>query len=197
MKLSAIPDDNLPPPAGTNIQPSRRAGKQIEVAARRTEAARLSTLGYTAEQIKQIVPGYTSAQRVRNDLTRVRDQWRKRLEQAADEHVIDQLARLEHIQRRVEEVLNAEHLAHSGGKVVTRVTKWATDEAGNILVDSEGRPMAAEVEEMKDTGPILAAAAQARATSESIRKLLGLDRPSKVEVTGTVHHEYGTDISEV
>jgi hypothetical protein len=75
--------------------------------------------------------------------------------------------RLETLYEAALEVLEAEHVVVSHGKVVT---------------GAGGQPL-------KDNGPKLAAIREARATMESFRKLMGLDQPTKVALSGSVRYE--------
>jgi hypothetical protein len=80
--------------------------------------------------------------------------------------------RLETLYEAALEVLEAEHVVVSHGKVVT-------------MLD----PDTGEEKTLKDNGPKLAAIREARTTLESFRKLMGLDQPTQVAVSGSVKYE--------
>lgn len=77
------------------------------------------------------------------------------------------MARLETLYDAAVEVLEADHVVVSHGKVIT---------------DDTGTPL-------RDSGPKLAAIREARASLESFRKLVGLDAEQKINVSGGVRYE--------
>jgi hypothetical protein len=77
------------------------------------------------------------------------------------------MERLETLYDAAVEVLEADHVVVSHGKVIT---------------DETGTPL-------RDSGPKLAAIREARASLESFRKLVGLDQPTQVAVSGNVRYE--------
>lgn len=182
-------------PMGALAQ-TRRAGNKIKTAERRITAIRMSAAGYSLSQIQRAL-GYSNNAAVSRDLTRAREQVMERLATAVAEHRAQHLLVLEDALMAAQQVLHTRHILVSGGKPVYRVTKFAVDEQGNVKLDEDGNPLAQEVVAIQDDGPTLAAAAQIVRISESMRKLLGLDAPAKVDITGTVQHSYGVDIDEV
>lgn len=185
-------------PASTKL-PNTRAGVRAAVYERRRRALLYNTKGYSYGQIfHDLMPGeYATEAAVAQDIRRALDQRIKALAAPADEKIAQQLERLEHALTRVHQVMDARHYHVAGGKVVTRIVEYATDDAGNVLLDDEGNPKAKKIEELLDDAPVLAAVDRALKISESTRRLLGLDKPQKIDVAGTVQHQYGVEIDEV
>lgn len=183
-------------PAGRRGPPSHNPATRAAVAERRTEALRLKGLGYSYDQIADLL-GYKSRANAAQDVTRALRDRAKARDAAADTLIELETGRLEALLTEVYKVMSARHYHISGGKVATRVTKYATDDAGNILLDEDGNPKAEQIEELVDDGPILAAVDRAVRISESLRRLQGLDKPQKIDVQGTVQHAYGVEIEEV
>ena len=141
--------------------------------------------------------GYASAATVAIDIKRALDQRIRALAAPADEKIALQLERLEDALTVVSQIMHRQHLAHSGGKVMYQVVEYARDDDGNIKLDEDGNPLATKVEPMIDDAPQLAAVDRLVKISESTRRMLGMDKPSKIDVTGTVEHQYGTEIDQV
>ena len=179
--------------------PTSRPGSKALVAERRTRALTYNNQGYSYRQIcHELMPDeYNSEAQVATDIRRALDQRLKALAAPADEKIAQQLERLEHALTRVHEVMNRKHYHVAGGKVATRIVEYLTDDEGNIKLDDDCNPLAKKVEELVDDAPILAAVDRAIKISESTRRLLGLDKPTKVDVTGTVQHQYGVEIDDV
>jgi hypothetical protein len=91
---------------------------------------------------------------------RVHRAWRDTLTEPAEQARAVELARLEEIHDAAMAVLLRDHITVSHGHVVK-------DDDGNVILDD---------------GPRLAAIDRLRQVSESRRKLLGLDAPTKVSV---------------
>lgn len=89
------------------------------------------------------------------------------LQQAGAELIAAEAAQLDEMFVSAMEVLDRDHLMVSHGKVIT---------AG------DGSPLL-------DDGPKLAALREMRAIRESYRKLLGVDQPTQVAVSGSVRYE--------
>lgn len=113
---------------------------------------------------------------VSNAHGRVQRAWAATLTPAADEARAVELARLEDAHDHALTVLLREHLTVSHGKVIT--TK---DDDGNDVP-------------LIDDAPVLQAIDRIRALSESRRKLLGLDAPSRVSVDA---EHLGNEIAEL
>ena len=170
--------------------------KQADAAERHERAVQLSIAGKTYQEIADTL-GYASRGAAHDAVRAALKERREKLGLAVDEYRERENERLQAIQDLVWKIAQADHLAHSGGKIVTRVTEYAKDPGGNILLDEDGRPLAERVAEVLDHGPNLAAAAQLVRISESLRKLHGLDAPAKVAISGTVQHQYGVEIEAV
>lgn len=102
------------------------------------------------------------------------------LRQAGAELIASEAAQLDEMFVSAMEVLERDHVVVSHGKVIT-------------MTDDEG------VEKpLLDDGPKLAALREMRAIRESYRKLLGVDQPQQVAVSGTVKYEVvGVDPAEL
>jgi hypothetical protein len=194
---SDVIEGELEPYGGS--RPAHRPGTRALVAERRGRALGYNNKGYSYTQIfYDLMPGeYATVAAVATDIRRALDQRIKALAAPADEKIAQQLERLEYALTRVHEVMNRKHYYVAGGKVATRIVEYLTDDEGNIKLDDEGNPLAKKVEELVDDAPILAAVDRAIKISESTRRLLGLDKPTKVDVTGTVQHQYGVEIDDV
>ena len=177
--------------------PSHRAEMLAMVAARRARALELKLKGYSYDQLVTLV-GYPTRAAAAMDISRALKERQKARDAAADAYVEAEISRLEALLTRVHEVMDSRHYYVANGKVAVRITKYATDDAGNILLDEDSNPLAEQVEELVDDGPVLAAVDRAIKISESLRKLQGLDKQvTKIDVSGTVQHAYGVEIEEV
>ena len=117
----------------------------------------------TYQQIADAV-GYSS----KGDAWRAVERCRKAaLQSAGAELVASEAALLDDQFVAAMEVLERDHLVVSHGKVVT---------------GTDGKPLL-------DDGPKLAALREMRAIRESYRKLLGVDQPQQVAVSGAVRYE--------
>lgn len=94
------------------------------------------------------------------------------LRQAGAELIASEAALLDDQFVAAMEVLDRDHLLVSHGKVIT-------------MAD----PETLEEKPLLDDGPKLAALREMRAIRESYRKLLGIDQPQQVTVSGTVKYE--------
>lgn len=139
-----------------------------ETAARDAQAAELYTQGHTYQQIADIL-GYSDRSTARDACRRV---LREIIKGPAEKLLALHVERLENLYEAAVEVIEAEHIVVSHGKVVT-------------MVDPETH----EEKPLKDNGPKLAAIREARSTLESFRKLMGLDQPTQVSVSGSVRYE--------
>lgn len=134
-----------------------------ETAARDAKAAELRAQGWTFQQIAEEL-GYcdrsTARLAIRRALTDI-------VKGPAEKLLAIHMERLETLYEAALEVLEADHVVVSHGRIVT---------------GEDGQPL-------KDNGPKLAAIREARASLESFRKLTGLDQPAKVNVSGGVKYE--------
>lgn len=89
------------------------------------------------------------------------------LQQAGAELIASEAAQLDDLFVSAMEVLERAHVMVSHGRVIK-------DDEGNVLLDD---------------GPKLAALREMRAIRESYRKLLGVDQPTQVAVSGQVRYE--------
>lgn len=96
-----------------------------------------------------------------------------------------ELLRLDSYIERVEQVLQAQHVTVSQGRVVRRLVGFETDENGDQVLDESGNRIGI-YEDVIDDGPILQAVDRLLKLSESRRKLLGLDAAQKLETTGSI-----------
>ncbi|WP_158694398.1 hypothetical protein [Streptomyces canus] len=102
------------------------------------------------------------------------------LRQAGAELVASQAAQLDNMFVAAMEVLERDHVVVSHGKVITMPDEDGTE-----------RPLV-------DDGPKLAAIREMRAINESYRKLLGVDQPQQVAVSGSVRYEVvGVDTADL
>ncbi|MFL1903093.1 hypothetical protein ACJWDR_28910 [Streptomyces tauricus] len=164
-----------------------RYARTPEKAERDTEAARLHAHGYTDGMIAEKL-GYPSIQAAREGRRKVLAE----ITQAPAAEIIElevrkldmELVRLEHLERDVRKVLDAEHITVSNGKV--------------IIDPRTEQPLA-------DDSPILQAADRLvkiedarRRNAERRARLLGLDAEQKVSVSGSVRYEVvGVDTSDL
>lgn len=160
--------DGAPWPAG-------HGGAKIDRAERRRAAVKLSVAGWSYDRIYRERPelGYNNRQAVYRDIQAALKEAREKQNLAAGELIAKEMMRLDNAVAAITEIMQKDHFAHSGGNVVRR------------NVGTEDEPV---WEEIHDDGPRLAAANALVRASESIRRLTGIDAPSKVEaqVDGTV-----------
>lgn len=152
---------------------------RAERAVRRAKACRLAVAGWSYERIAAEL-GYNSRQAAWKDVSAALAEKMKEQDLAAGALRAKELALLDEALEVAHRIMNAEHLAHSNGRLIRREVE---QEDGSVtLVD------------VIDNGPNLAAADRLIKVSESRRKLLGLDAPSKVEqaTTGTVEYKITT-----
>jgi hypothetical protein len=145
-------------------------------AERAAAACRLSVAGWSYDRIvREGNLGYNNRQAVYRDVKRVLTEKAKEQSESAAVKRARELALLDDALEVAHRIMNAEHLAHGNGRVVRR------------NLGTEDEPDWADV---IDNGPNLAAADRLIKISESRRKLLGLDAPTKVQqqVEGTVSY---------
>lgn len=132
-------------------------------AQRDAQAADLRAQGHTYQQIADTL-GYCDRGEAHHAVRRaMRDIVREPAERLLAVH----MERLETLYEAALEVLEADHVVVSHGR---------------IIKDDDGKPL-------KDTGPKLAAIREARATLDSFWTLTGMKKPAKVEHSGNVKYE--------
>lgn len=159
-----VPAEPTPPPGHPRDARGHFIGT-IDRDERAARAARLKAdnpkMGY--RQIAATV-GYSNP----GDAWRAIDRCRKAvLQSAGAELIASEAAQLDDLFVSAMEVLERDHPVVSHGKVIK---------------DDEGNPLL-------DDGPKLAALREMRAIRESYRKLLGVDQPTQVAVSGSVKYE--------
>ncbi|MGH2684167.1 MAG: hypothetical protein ACRDJP_01705 [Actinomycetota bacterium] len=154
--------------------------QEAVIAKRRSEAVRLRGDGHPWQAIAYQL-GYATPSAAANDVTRAREAALADLNESVKEIRDRELARLDMLYDAAVEVLLKRHVLVSGGKVV-RDIEVRENELGELIITGDTEPLT-------DDGPTLAAIATLRQLSESRRKLLGLDAPTRVESSGTVRFE--------
>jgi hypothetical protein len=134
-----------------------------ETAQRDAQAAELRAQGWSYDKIADHLGFYDrvgARTAVRRALTDI-------VKGPAEKLLAIHMERLETLYEAAMEVMEADHVVVSHGRIIT---------------GEDGQPL-------KDNGPKLAAIREARATLESFRKLTGLDQPAKVQHSGGVTYE--------
>jgi hypothetical protein len=164
------PNPNAPAdPHGTRMRDgNHRFARNPATAAIEARAAELRAKGWTYPQIAKEL-GYGSRGAARDAVQRA---VRQVIEGPAEQLIALHLERLETLYEAALEVLEADHVVVSHGKVIT-------------MPD----PETGEEKPLKDTGPKLAAIREARATLDSFWTLTGMKKPAKVEHSGGVKYE--------
>jgi len=161
------PPDTTPHPQG--LQGRDGAGRftrSLEGAERDRYAAEQHAKGYSYKEIAAEL-GVHKSQAIRAVQRAVRA-----VVQDAGEQVLRlHMDRLEYLYGKAVEIAEADHVVVSHGKVITMPGE-----------DGVERPL-------KDHGPTLAALREARASLESFRRLVGMDKPAKVEHSGGVTYQ--------
>lgn len=170
-----VPADD-PRDGRTDNRPARDSKNRFvrtpDNARRDARAAELRAEGWKLQAIAEEL-GYYDASMARQGIRRA---LREIVQGPAEKLLALHVERLENLYEAALEVLEADHVMVSHGRVVT---------------GEDGQPL-------KDTGPKLAAIREARATMESFRKLMGLDQPAKVALSGSVRYEVvGVDPSDL
>ncbi|MFI1562191.1 hypothetical protein ACH4ZX_03855 [Streptomyces sp. NPDC020490] len=167
-----VPAEHPTPPGPSWERPRDRRGNFLPAQAtanRAAHAARLKAANprMTYQQIADAV-GYSN----KGDAWRAVQECRESVKRAAGaELVAAEAQQLDDLFAAALEVLERDHVVVSHGKVVT-------------MLDEDG------VEKpIPDDGPKLAAIREMRAIRESYRKLLGVDQPQQVAVSGAVRYE--------
>lgn len=157
----ANPNQNARDSKGHYVRTPAQATKDAQ-------AAELRTQGLTFQEIADEL-GFSDRSSARQACRRA---LREIVHGSAEKLLALHVDRLENLYEAAVEVIEAEHVVVSHGKVVT-------------MVDPETH----EEKPLKDNGPKLAAIREARSTLESFRKLMGLDQPTQVSVSGAVRYE--------
>jgi hypothetical protein len=165
--------------------PQGRFNRTPDTIERDGKALALRSRGYTYPQIAAEL-GFAEKSAARRAVERGLTET---LQEPAAELRILELQRLDAMEAAVWAVMDRKHLVVSGGKVVTRIVEYARAGDGNILLDEDGRPMAAAVEELEDAAPVLAAVDRLLRIQQRRAALLGLDAEQKVSVSGGVTYE--------
>lgn len=159
---------------------NRATSKDPLVAERRERVLSMWAAGYSFADIAAAL-NVTEAV-VRQDKHRAMKSYVDYQRQPVEELRARELASLDKAQRVADAVMDRDHVAHSNGRVV-KLEDEVTGELTTVI----------------DDGPKLAAIDRVVKISESRRKLLGEDAPSKVEQTmgGTVEYVIRVDGAEM
>jgi len=164
----------IPPSASTSLDRAARREKarafQIEMAEKRAKAIELRRAGQTYAMIGEALGcSEQHAHRlVKNALATI-------VSDPAQALIEREVRALEDLEKRLMRFLDVIHPVIQGGRVVTDTVM---DAAGLPVIDPRtGEPMQMPVHNVKTT---LAVMSQLQAVHESRRKLLGLDKPTKV-----------------
>ena len=152
--------------ANPNQQARSAHGKYVrtpETARRDAQAAGLRAEGWTFEAIANEL-GYSDKSTCRQAIRRA---LREIVQGPAEQLLTLPLERLETLYEAAIDVLEADHVVVSHGRIIT---------------GEDGQPL-------KDNGPKLAAIREARATLDSFWTLTGMKKPAKVEHSGGVKYE--------
>jgi len=137
--------------------------RTTEMATKDARAAELRDQGWTLQRIADEL-GYSDGRAAQLGIRRaIRDI----VQGPAEKLLASHMERLETLYAAAVEILEAEHVVVSHGK---------------IMYGADGTPL-------HDSGPKLAAIREARSTLESFRRLTGLDQPAKVSLSGGVKYE--------
>jgi predicted transcriptional regulator len=144
--------------AGVTRDGNGRFERTAETAARDAEAARLRSRGLTYRQIAEQL-GLAGPGKAHEAVKRV---LKETVQEAADDLRMVELERLDQMYQAALKVLESEHYAVSHGRV--------------IYLEDGGPPLT-------DNGPVLQAIDRLLKVQERRAKLLGLDAPTKANVT--------------
>lgn len=166
-------NDDTPTPAELRMRDGRhRFTRNPDTAKNDARAADLRAEGWTYQRIADEL-GYASKS---GAIDAVRRAMRDVTREAGEKLLAVHMDRLETLYEAALEVLEADHVVVSHGKVIK---------------DDDGNPLT-------DHGPKLAAIREARATLDSFWTLTGMKKPAKVEHSGGVKYELvGVDPQDV
>lgn len=153
----------MPNPDQDSRNPQGRYIRTTNMAKRDARAATLRDAGWSFQAIADEL-GYGHRSEARQGVRRA---LREIVKGPATELLNLYLDRLEDLYLRAAEIMEADHVVVSHGKIVR---------------DDDGKPLI-------DHGPTLAAIREARESLISTRKMVGLDQPAKVNLSGGVRYE--------
>ena len=163
-----VPATPEPAHGGHTRDGAGRFTHNYTTAQRDARAAELRDEGWTLQAIADHL-GYHDKSHARQGIRRaLREVVRGPAEQLLQSHV----ARLETLYEAALDVLHADHVVVSHGKVIT-------------MLDPETQTE----KPLKDHGPTLAAIREARQTLDAFWSLTGMKQPTKVAVSGGVRYE--------
>lgn len=151
----------------------RRGDMEPETAEKIAEALRLQRdFGYSKEKVAEVmgISSVYAGRLVKKGIQQI-------FSGEAKDVIEIEVAKLNKMYADTIAVLEAEHLLVNAGAVVT---DYVVDAAGNYVLDGEGNRI---VVRLRDHGPRLAAIDRLLKITESKRKLLGLDKPTKIAPT--------------
>jgi transcriptional regulator len=161
-------------PVSIRTKNANAISQEIDVSIRRAKALDLRTKGWSLQEIADEL-GYTppnGATHVGNDIRRALEQARAARQDSADSYREQELARLDALVRKVNEILERNHYIYREGE-------WLALDGKKVVDDSIALQAIDRLEKL----------------SASRRKLLGLDAPTMVQTTG-VHVVFeGVDMS--
>jgi hypothetical protein len=161
---------NEPQPRGRNGKFTR----SMVVAKRDADAAALRVKGWTLQRIANEL-GYGTPADVHNGIKRAyRD---VPTEDIAEAKRLD-IERIDRLIAIAWDILEAEHLAISNGRVVARCVGIDRDEFGEPVRDENGKPVKIW-QDVMDDGPSLAAIDRIKSLMERRARMVGYDEPVK------------------
>jgi|SRR5215469_7168782 len=141
------------------------------------EAARLRARGLTLRQIA--AEQHTSSGRVYERLMRA---YQAVMVEAVDQLRRTECDRLDMVIAKLWDIVDRRHIAHGNGRPVMVLVGYETHEDGTERLDDSGKRIP-RYETLEDDGPKMAALNSIVRASESKRKLLGLDAPTRTAIT--------------
>lgn len=157
--------------------PSNQAAK-AQRAERKAKAWELRSMGLREQDIADQIGVAQST--VSTYVTEAFAELKERGLASAEEWRALELEKLDRQQRHLERIMARNHVAYANnGKII-------------MDVDEKGNPY-----KLIDDGPVMQAIEGLRKNSESRRKLLGLDQPTKIEQSGSLEVTTGYDLSKI
>lgn len=168
--------------------PNRQTAKSVVVAERRAAAVKLRLAGNDWQAVADAL-GYTTRGAACQDVTRALKQAIKDQNANVDEWREQELQHLDALRQRAWDVMEREHLLVQAGRVVRD---------GQDVDAETGDPVPGTGVQLVDHGPTLAAIDRLLKIQERRAKLLGLDAPTQVAVSGGVRYELvGVDTTQL